>query len=97
MITTEHGASAEVDDRQALESLRNIQSQFEELSQQLRSVRHTINNDVAIIMAMAELSQRNPAHTERLRAVCMEKAPNIAAMLRSFSDLFTSVLHEIQD
>ncbi len=96
MITTEPADTATAE-RSAVESLRNVQSQFEELNQQLRSVRHTINNDVAIIMAMAELSQRNPAHTERLRAVCMEKAPNIAAMLRSFSDLFASVLQEVQD
>jgi hypothetical protein len=84
-------------EREALETLRNVQAQMEELNQQLRTVRHTVNNDVAIIMAMAELSQRNPAHTDRLRSVCMEKAPNIAAMFRNFSDVFASVLRSVQE
>ena len=96
-MITEDTATTDARERHALETIRNVQAQLEELNQQLRTVRHTVNNDVAIIMAMAELSQRNPAHTDRLRGVCMEKAPNIAAMFRSFSDVFASVLRSVQD
>lgn len=96
-MITEDAVGTETRERQALETIRNVQAQLEELHQQLRTVRHTVNNDVAIIMAMAELSQRNPAHTERLRGVCMEKAPNIAALFRNFSDIFASALRSVQD
>ena len=96
-MMTEDAVTTEARERQALETIRNVQAQLEDLNQQLRTVRHTVNNDVAIIMAMAELSQRNPAHTDRLRGVCMEKAPNIATLFRNFSDVFASVLRSVQD
>ena len=51
---------------------------LEALHQQLRTIRHGINNNVAVIMAMAELSQRNPAQSAKLSQLCLEKAPQIA-------------------
>jgi hypothetical protein len=56
-------------------------------------VRHAINNDVAVVMAMAELSQRNPAHSQKLVQLCLEKAPQISASIGGFSELFSGTLN----
>jgi len=80
-------------DEQQLEQARK---QLDELRQNLRTVRHAINNNVAVIMAMAELSQRNPAQCARLSQLCLEKAPQIAAAIGGFSEMFdgTLALHD---
>lgn len=65
---------------------------FEALYQNLRTVRHAINNNVAVIMAMAELSQRNPAQSAKLCQLCLEKAPQIAAAIAGFSELYDGAL-----
>ena len=62
------------------------------LYQNLRNVRHTINNHVAVIMAMAEWSQRHPEQSEKLTRMCIEKSPQIVMAMRGFSDLFEGAL-----
>jgi acetolactate synthase small subunit len=42
-------------------NLEQLQKQLEALHQNLRTVRHAINNHVAVLMAMAELSQIPPS------------------------------------
>ena len=69
-----------------------MHKQLEALHQNLRTVRHAINNNVAVLMAMAELSQRNPAQCQKLSQLCLEKAPQIAAAIGGFSELFDGVL-----
>ena len=68
------------------------QKQLESVHQNLRTVRHAINNHVAVIMAMAELSQRNPAQSAKLSQICLDKAPQIASAMGSFSELFEGLL-----
>ncbi len=68
------------------------QKQLQSVHQNLRTVRHAINNHVAVIMAMAELSQRNPAQSAKLSQLCLEKAPQIATAIGSFSELFEGLL-----
>lgn len=77
---------------QTLEPNSATPSQFHALYQNLRTVRHAINNHVAVIMAMAELSQRNPAQAQKLCQLCLEKAPQIAAAIAGFSELFEATL-----
>ena len=48
--------------------------------------------NVAVIMAMAELSQRNPAQCQKLSQLCLEKAPQISAAIGSFTELFEGVV-----
>ena len=72
-----------------------LQKQLETLHQNLRTVRHAINNHVAVIMAMAELSQRNPAQCAKLSQMCLEKAPQIASAVAGFSELFEGVIHSV--
>lgn len=69
------------------------QQQLAALHQNLRTVRHAVNNNVAVIMAMAELSQRNPAQSQKLCQLCLEKAPQIAAAIGGFSELFEGALN----
>jgi hypothetical protein len=77
------------DTEQQLEQMRK---QMEGLYQNLRTVRHAINNHVAVIMAMAELSQRNPAQCAKLSQICLEKAPQIAATIGGFTELFSGAV-----
>jgi hypothetical protein len=68
--------------------LQQVLTQLDQLRQNLRTVRHSINNHVAVMMAMAELAQRNPTQCARLAQVCLDKAPQIAQSIRSFSEAF---------
>jgi hypothetical protein len=68
--------------------LEQLHQQMEALYQNLRTVRHAINNNVAVIMAMAELTQRNPAQCQKLSQLCLDKAPQIAAAIGGFTELF---------
>jgi ABC-type phosphate transport system ATPase subunit len=77
----------------AEQQLQQLRRQLEVLYQNLRTVRHSINNDVAVIMAMAELSQRNPAQSQKLVQLCLEKAPQISASMGGFSELFNGALN----
>jgi two-component sensor histidine kinase len=71
---------------------KQLQQQLTALHQNLRTVRHAINNNVAVIMAMAELSQRNPAQCQKLSQLCLEKAPQIAAAIAGFMELFEGAI-----
>lgn len=78
---------------QAELQLEQLQKQLETLHQNLRTVRHGINNNIAVIMAMAELSQRNPAQCAKLCQLCLEKAPQIASAISSFSELVEGAMN----
>ena len=74
--------------KQPEKQLEQIREQMEALYQNLRTIRHAINNNVAVIMAMAELTQRNPAQCQKLTQLCLDKAPQIAASIGAFTELF---------
>lgn len=74
--------------KQADKQLEQTRQQMEALYQNLRTVRHAINNNVAVIMAMSELTQRNPAQCQKLTQLCLDKAPQIAASIGAFVELF---------
>jgi hypothetical protein len=48
-------------------------------------------------MAMAELSQRNPAQGQKLVQLCLEKAPQISATIGGFSEMFQGTLNVHQE
>jgi len=75
------------------DQLRKLQQEMESLYQNLRTARHSINNDVAVIMAMAELSQRNPSQSSKLIQLCLEKSPQITATMTGFAELFNGTLN----
>jgi RNase P/RNase MRP subunit p30 len=70
-----------------------LHRQLQQLHQNLRTVRHGINNNVAVLMAMAELTQRNPAQCAKLAQLCLEKSPQISAAIGGFSELFDGALN----
>ena len=74
--------------KQSDKQLEQTREQLEALYQNLRTIRHAINNNVAVIMAMAELTQRNPAQCQKLTQICLDKAPQIAASIGAFTELF---------
>ncbi len=64
--------------------------QVEELHQQLRTLRHDLNNDLTIIVACAELVKyRHPGEAEML-----QKLLNQPALIRDKMDAFSSVLEQ---
>ncbi len=49
-----------------------------------REVKHSINNHIAVIMALSELSQQNPAHVEKLIKAALARSPEIVNLLQTF-------------
>jgi two-component sensor histidine kinase len=78
--------------KQPEKQLEQAREQMEALYQNLRTIRHAINNNVAVIMAMAELTQRNPAQCQKLTQLCLDKAPQIAASIGAFTELFEAAV-----
>ena len=62
------------------------------LFDQFRELKHSANNDLAVFLALAELSERNPANYERLAKAIMERAPQLVAGLQAFQDKFSEHL-----
>jgi hypothetical protein len=56
------------------------------LHSRFRDIKHDINNTLAVIMALSELGQRNPAHLEKLAKAVLERSPKVVEQLVSFSD-----------
>ena len=50
------------------------------------NMKHSMNNALAVFMALAELAQRNPENFEKLaRSVCT-RTPEIVASIQEFSE-----------
>jgi hypothetical protein len=47
------------------------------LADQFRDTKHNINNVFAVLLAMAELSERNPANYERLAKAVLERCQDL--------------------
>jgi hypothetical protein len=63
--------------------------QASELFEHFRELKHSANNVLAVFLALAELSERNPANYERLAKAIMERAPQLVAGLQSFQEKFS--------
>lgn len=64
---------------------------LEELLEKYRNVKHDINNSLAVILALSELSQRNPAHYEKLAKTVLDRGPGIVQMLQDFQMMLTAM------
>ncbi|MBV9009915.1 MAG: hypothetical protein JO354_12240 [Verrucomicrobia bacterium] len=58
--------------------LATLQSKFSE-------VKHSINNALAVMMALSEMSQRRPDYAEKLATTVLTKAPQIVSSLQEFT------------
>ena len=57
---------------------------LESLHEKFREIKHSINNTLAVIMALSELAQRNPAHYEKLAKAVLQRGPEVVNQLQDF-------------
>jgi hypothetical protein len=62
------------------EELAQLQKKFSE-------IKHGINNHLAVMSAMAEMSQRRPDYAEKLASTVLTRWPQIASGLQEFAQL----------
>jgi hypothetical protein len=60
------------------EELAQLQAKFSE-------IKHSINNALAVMMALSEMSQRRPDYSEKLASTVLTKAPQIVSSLQEFT------------
>ena len=65
------------------EDLEAIQSKF-------REIKHDINNTLAVIMALSELAERNPAHYEKLAKAVLQRGPVVVQQLQDFQTVLSA-------
>ena len=66
------------------------------LCDQFRDTKHDINNVFAVLLALAELGERNPANYERLGKAVLERCPAVVNELQSFQDSLFSTLQQLK-
>jgi hypothetical protein len=54
------------------------------LHEKFRDIKHSINNSLAVVMALSELAQRNPAHYEKLAKTVLTRCPDIVSQMQDF-------------
>jgi two-component sensor histidine kinase len=62
------------------EELVQLQKKFSE-------IKHSINNALAVVQAIAEMSQRRPDYAEKLATTVISKVPQIVSGLQEFAQL----------
>ena len=60
------------------DELTQLQSKYSE-------IKHSVNNALAVMMALAEMSQRRPDYAEKLASAVLTKAPQIVSSLQEFT------------
>jgi hypothetical protein len=63
-----------------------------ELQGKYREMKHSINNMFAVVMALSELGQRNPAHLEKLAKAVLERSPEVVRQLTAFGEALSAKL-----
>ena len=63
-------------------------AQVAELNNKLSSMRHDINNQLALIVAAVELIRLKPERTERMMEALIGQPPRVSASLLKFSTEF---------
>ena len=56
-----------------------------ELQKKFSEIKHSINNALAVMMALSEMSQRRPDYSEKLASTVLTKAPQIVSSLQEFT------------
>jgi hypothetical protein len=58
---------------------------YAELQKKFSEIKHSINNALAVMMALSEMSQRRPDYAEKLATTVLSKAPQIVSNLQEFT------------
>jgi two-component sensor histidine kinase len=61
------------------------QDELAQLQRRFSEIKHSINNALAVMMALSEMSQRRPDYAEKLAATVLSKAPQIVSSLQEFT------------
>jgi hypothetical protein len=61
-------------------------AELKELQAKYSELKHSVNNALAIMMALSEMSQRRPDYAEKLASTVLTKAPQIVSSLQEFTD-----------
>jgi len=56
-----------------------------QLQRKFSEIKHSINNALAVMMALSEMSQRRPDYAEKLATTVLSKAPQIVSSLQEFT------------
>lgn len=62
------------------------QAELHELQKKYSEIKHGINNALAVMMALSEMSQRRPDYAEKLATTVLQKAPQIVSSLQEFTN-----------
>lgn len=73
----------------ALEPIRALCDRF-------RDTKHDLNNVFAVLLALAELGERNPANYERLGKAVLERCPQVVHDMQVFQDQLFGLLETMQ-
>ena len=65
---------------------------MEALLLKFREVKHSINNTIAVIMALSELAQRDAKFFEKLTQAVVTRSPDIVAQLQEFQRIWTETI-----
>ena len=68
--------------------------ELQALHDQFREIKHNVNNTLAVIMALSELAQRNPAHYEKLAKAVLSRGPDVVQALQEFQTNLVAKLKE---
>ena len=68
--------------------------ELQALHDQFREIKHGINNTLAVIMALSELAQRNPAHYEKLAKAVLQRGPEVVQHLQEFQTRLSAKLRD---
>jgi hypothetical protein len=61
------------------------QEELAQLQRKFSEIKHSINNALAVMMALSEMSQRRPDYAEKLATTVLNKAPQIVSSLQEFT------------
>ena len=61
------------------------QEELAQLQRRFSEIKHSINNALAVMMALSEMSQRRPDYAEKLATTVLSKAPQIVSGLQEFT------------
>lgn len=56
------------------------------LHEKFREIKHSISNSMAVVMALSELGQSNPAQYEKLGRTILTRGPDMIRQLQEFSN-----------
>ena len=90
MTTDQFSATTRMDPSEPLLT----RSELEALHATFREMKHGINNTFAVIMALSELGQRNPAHLEKLAKAVLQRSPEVVSQLTKFGEQLGAKLKE---